>query len=940
MKNLSLPAKAYIGGMIVLGAILTPWQVSQLRLEDLALVAAVSILAAVAQVLKVEGPTERSSYNISWVAYGLAFLTWGAPAAMLVILVSHLVEWVKHRYPWYIQLFNIGSFAFVVSAARLVYDWIDAEQTPAGLPGFVAAVSAALVFTLLNHLVVGAVLKLARGQSFAESGVFEHLTLIIDFTLFGMGITGAFIWVVNPFAVVLAGIPLYLIYITLRVPALQRQTQVDPKTGLFNSKYFTQALEKELARAERFDRPLTVVMADLDLLRNINNSYGHLAGDAALAEVSNILRAKVRDYDVVARFGGEEFAILMPETTSEQAYPRVEECRAAIEAARINISTSVDPIRVTMSFGIAGRERFGQKPEDIVHSADLAVYQAKLSGRNRTCRYSSEGIEDVTSIAPLAADRLSSEPARPAEAEAPPPSSSSSLEPPKSPDLPSAPAEPSEASKPQLQAPVIRPRPAWAVNVYIAVLLILAAGVWCWFTLSQPPPAMDGVGLGIFVTLLILTEVLSLDIYVRETSISTATAPLVAGSLLFGPIGALLLSLALAGAAMVKHRSALSRFLFNFSNHLISIVLGIVVAGWICDALGAKTMLSLALATVAATGISYFSSTWLLAGVIDLSSGQAFRRVWAERFQWLWPYYLGLGMLAFTLIFSFQSSGLLGIVATIVPLLVVRFGQAQYIAHTQGLVGQLRNTNAELHKKSNQISQLNEELLLALSRAIDLRDPDVQDHSLNVSRYATLIASEMNLPPERVELVRKAGLLHDIGKLGIPEVILFKPARLTPAEYEIIKEHAAMGADIVAASHALSALVPVIRHHHERYDGQGYPAGLKDHDIPLEARIISLADTIEAMASDRPYRQAISSDAILAEIRAHTGTQFDPEIVNAFLQVIHKHGESIIVNSARRTGVQWGNALSEENQTARVTRSEQQLLHRPLFAIHRQQVNR
>jgi putative nucleotidyltransferase with HDIG domain len=154
------------------------------------------------------------------------------------------------------------------------------------------------------------------------------------------------------------------------------------------------------------------------------------------------------------------------------------------------------------------------------------------------------------------------------------------------------------------------------------------------------------------------------------------------------------------------------------------------------------------------------------------------------------------------------------------------------------------------------------------------------------------------LPPARVEVVRKAGLLHDIGKLGIPEAILLKPASLTPAEYEIIKKHAVMGAEIVETCRSLGAIVPFVRHHHERYDGRGYPAGLKDHDIPLEARIISLADTIEAMASDRPYRRAIPSPAILAEIQDKAGSQFDPEIVSAFIRVVRKQGESVIVNSA------------------------------------------
>jgi GGDEF domain-containing protein len=311
MQKLSLSAKLYIFGTILIGLALAAWQMVQLRQADLGLALAVSVLAGMAQILKVEGPTERSSYNISWVAYGFTFLLLGAPAATLVILVAHLMEWIRHKYPWYIQCFNISSYAIVVSVAGLVYSLINGGLPPIGFPGFVAALSAAAAFTWLNHLAIGVVLRLARGQSFAESGVFERLTLAIDFTLFGMGVGAAFMWMVNPYAVLLAAVPLYLVYTTLRVPALQRQSQIDPKTGLFNSKYFTQALEMELARADRHDRPLTVVIADLDLLRNINNTYGHLAGDTALITVARVLKSRLRDYDVVARFGGEEFAILI-----------------------------------------------------------------------------------------------------------------------------------------------------------------------------------------------------------------------------------------------------------------------------------------------------------------------------------------------------------------------------------------------------------------------------------------------------------------------------------------------------------------------------------------------------------------------------------------------------------------------------------------------------
>src|SRR6185312_1624930 len=197
-------------------------------------------------------------------------------------------------------------------------------------------------------------------------------------------------WQSNPWLVPFALTPLFLIHRSLSVPALQAEARVDPKTGLFNARHFAAALAEEIGRAQRFERPMSLIMADLDLLRDINNTYGHLAGDAVLKGIAEVFRAQLRHYDVPARFGGEEFAILLPETPPEQAFEIAERIRRSVAASAFDVETSSEPIRATVSIGVAGFPRDAADANELIHQADLAVYRAKLQGRNRVLDASSE----------------------------------------------------------------------------------------------------------------------------------------------------------------------------------------------------------------------------------------------------------------------------------------------------------------------------------------------------------------------------------------------------------------------------------------------------------------------------------------------------------------------------------------------------------------------
>jgi len=222
MKSLSLAAKGYILSTILIGLGLIGWMAVSVEWANLGLYV-LAVLGAVAQTLKVEGPNDKTNYSIAWFVYGFAFIAYGPAAAIFVIVIAHLAEWAWHKYPWFIQSFNIGNHVISVFLAGLVYRFISQGATGSSINGAIAMILANLVFVFGNHFLVGLVVKLARGQSFAESGVFGFLTLFLDYSILSMGAIAALLWAYNPFVSLVNVMPLYLLYNALRVPALKRQ---------------------------------------------------------------------------------------------------------------------------------------------------------------------------------------------------------------------------------------------------------------------------------------------------------------------------------------------------------------------------------------------------------------------------------------------------------------------------------------------------------------------------------------------------------------------------------------------------------------------------------------------------------------------------------------------------------------------------------------------
>jgi len=214
-----------------------------------------------------------------------------------------------------------------------------------------------------------------------------------------------------------------------------------------------------------------------------------------------------------------------------------------------------------------------------------------------------------------------------------------------------------------------------------------------------------------------------------------------------------------------------------------------------------------------------------------------------------------------------------------------------------------RNLEDKVRERTKQLAHKHQELRTAyvqtvgaLAEAVDAKDAYTRGHSERVGVYASKIAREMGFTKEFIERVYIAGLLHDVGKIGIRDAVITKPDKLTEEEYQEIKQHPEIGAKILEPVEFLRNIVPCVRHHHEWYDGstRGYPDRLRGDSIPLPSRVILVADTVEAMTSDRPYRKALPLEAVVQELHKYSGSQFDPTVVEAFLSLLEMEGDAFI----------------------------------------------
>ncbi len=878
-ERLSLAALVYLVAVVGSAAAITAPLLSRLDRghDDWLTFLILAGSAAVAQLFLVR-TGKNQSYQTSIVFLIPAALLLPPELVALVPVVQHLPDWLKNRTVWYIQIFNISNFTLAILAASfgaLLVGQLPPLEAYDHVQFALGGVAACFLLVGINHSLLAPMLAFARGISPRESGLFSFQSLSTDLVLAALGVGIATFWDSNPWMVPFAVAPLILIHRSLAVPKLEAEARVDPKTGLFNARHFGQALNEELTRAARFDRPLSLIMADLDLLREINNTYGHLAGDAVLKGIAEVFRALLRHYDVPARFGGEEFSILLPETSPEEALEIAERIRRAVSQRTFDVETSSEPIRATVSIGVASFPRDGSDGNELIHQADLAVYRAKLQGRNRVLDATTS--ESLAMPTPQRRGRLTAVtedgdhvvPLPPVEEMAP------------GEERRQAPHRPHAVQGPRF----------FSLSKRLATLVGVVAfvGVGAGVLGALFGTATDVFGLVALVILVGLGQAVALE--VDDGSISVSAVGALAGAALFGPRAALVLAVTTCVVDWSAKRYPLHRTLFNIGAlSLASLAASAVFALGFDGSVGELVTVGAGLAA----GAAYFAvNTGLLSLALSMEGHERWWRAWHERFLWLLPHWVVYGFVGGVMAIAYHAAGPYALAVFAVPLLLMRKTQEAYLRHTRKSAQKLREAaetiqdqNVSLEKANRLLRERSTAAMESLSATVDARDAYTAGHSRRVQELALAIGRELGLSKAELDLLGHAALFHDIGKLAVPDAILLKPATLTHDEWDLMQRHAEEGARIIDRLGFLQDAVPSIRHHHERFDGTGYPDGLKGEDIPLGARIIHVADALDSMLTTRIYRAARPAREAMEELKRSAGSQFCPRCVAALERIL------------------------------------------------------
>jgi len=377
------------------------------------------------------------------------------------------------------------------------------------------------------------------------------------------------------------------------------------------------------------------------------------------------------------------------------------------------------------------------------------------------------------------------------------------------------------------------------------------------------------------VTLLLLTlalQMFSVRVYGRG-SVSVSAIGILASAFLFDTGTTMAIAVLAAIAQSIRSRSQLYKAVFDAANFAVAGAAASLVFhasdGWRLPA------------AVLAGAVYAVVNNGLLCLAMSLAEHTPWTAIWFERFHWARFHFALFGPLALAATIAYEQIGTAGLVAFTLPPALMILSVRQYLERTGAAVEEIREANLSLRRA-------HKDTIAALSRSMEAKDLYTGGHTERVAAVSVGIARRLGFRDEELEAIEIGALLHDIGKIGIPEHVLRKPGKLTDDEWDLIKRHPVISDYILSELDLHPFVRQCARSSHERIDGAGYPDGLTGEAIPLPARIVLVADALDALTSTRPYRAACSILGALAEIRAHTGTQFCPNVVAALEELWRK----------------------------------------------------
>jgi HD domain len=378
-----------------------------------------------------------------------------------------------------------------------------------------------------------------------------------------------------------------------------------------------------------------------------------------------------------------------------------------------------------------------------------------------------------------------------------------------------------------------------------------------------------------FVTLLALTlalQMFSVQVYGRG-SVSVSGVGVLASAFLFDTGTAMAIAVLAAIAQAIRSRSQIYKAVFDASN--FALCAG--AASLVFHALSGPRLVGAVAAGIVYTVIN----NGLLCLAMSIAEHSPIQAIWFERFHWARFHYALFGPLALAATIAYEQIGTPGLLAFTLPPALMILTVRQWVARTSEAVEEIREANLNLRRA-------HKDTIAALSRSMEAKDLYTGGHTERVAAVAVAIARRLGFQADELEAIEIGALLHDIGKIGVPEQVLRKPGKLDHEEWDLIKRHPVISDYILSELDLHPFVRQCARSSHERIDGAGYPDGLKGDEIPLPARIVLVADALDALTTNRPYRAARPMLGALAEIRAHTGTQFCPHVVAALEELWRK----------------------------------------------------